>query len=185
MQPIVDMLRQYEDTVVIPMVQEAELEPIRKRDDFTFGPGTTAALVNGVGSRELQDDMISWTPLVVQYTDRYGNIGVVYRLDAAMSQRDGKIRIQRAEISSIMSLVRTFDGIEWRNPLTDRLYRHLRTRNSEDADNVLLNSWQLFRGGILPMLRNESYWFVPEPERQNFQVVMLHHLRKLYEGLLP
>jgi hypothetical protein len=48
-----------------------------------------------------------------------------------------------------------------------------------------LNSWQLFCGGILPMLINESYWFVPEPERQNFQVVMLHHLRKLYEGLIP
>ena len=141
-----DMLRRWDEAVIVPMVQEAKLETIRKRDDFTFGPGTIAAFVNGADRFDYLPDtnIVQWTPLAVQYTDRHGNLGNVYRLEASMDCRTEKVTLAKAEIHGIMMLIRSTDSVNWSNPLTGQIYLQIQV-DQGSANNIFLNSWQIFR----------------------------------------
>lgn len=175
-----DLLRAYEDEVLVPMVRDAGiLRPVRDRLDFSMEPGTFAFLINNAANYVFHDGVVRWDPLSVIYTDKNRTTGTVFAMTADFDLKTETVRFQRAEITNIVILIRTPREVIWVDPHSKRVFQVFPL---EESDKILLNSWFLFKGAILPMLMTVSYRFVPPEEQFAFQRTMIRHINRLYEG---
>jgi len=177
-----DLLRLYENEILVPLVEEAGLEAVRDRDvDVSFTPGTIVAFINNAERFEYIDDLVHWNPLSVVYSDQHGNVGSVFSLDSTFHPKVETVEFQKAEISGIVTLVREDGDVVWRDPLSEGILLRF---PMQEADKVLMNSWYVFRGGVLPMLRDETFRFVEPHEKRAFQAMMIRRIHQIYEGLV-
>jgi hypothetical protein len=173
----VDTLRSYEDSVLVPVVERAGLEPVRGSVDFTLTPGTIVALMNGAGSHTHVGDALHWAPLSVVYCDRNGVSGTAYSLMASFDYGTGVARFEQAKLHGIMTLRRLPTAVVWIDPHSGK---QLLSFPFEEADKMLLNSWYLFQGGILPLLRDETYRFALPHERFSFRAMMMRRINAVF-----
>lgn len=176
-----DLLRHYETSVLVPLVERAGLEPIREAVDFTLTPGTIVALMNSAHAFTFSDDLIRWMPLSVLYSDRNGTTGTVFSLQASFDPRTETVVFQQARIHGVISLVRRPTDIVWVDPHSGRT---MLSYPLSEADKILMNSWHLFQGAVLPLLRAEAYRFAPDHEKLAFQATVIHHINAVYKGLV-
>jgi hypothetical protein len=182
MDTIADMLRAYEDEVLVPLVEGANLEPVRDDRDFTMFPGSIVALVNGSSKPQTRNDVVAWKPLTVIHMDGTGTSGDVYRLEARFRPDIELVEFTVAEICGIFRLERRPDCAAWIDPLT---HQKLLTYPADRADRVLMHSWYLFQGAILPLLRRGGYRFVEgQLARAAFQRSMIHHMAQVYREVV-
>jgi len=176
-----DCLVAYENEVLVPLVKETGVEPIREEVDFPMVPGALAILMNKARKASYVDQRLYWDPLSVLYSDPQGSFGSVYDLRASYDPRMERVRFERATMTNIVDLVRVGDDVAWIDPHTGQ---RLITYPLGESDKVLMNSWYLFATGILPLLINETYRFVPEDEKVAFKATMIHHISSLYRELI-
>ena len=181
MDRVSDILLAYENEVLVPLVEEAGVDPIRDDIDFVMVPGTTAFLMNNAQAFDYVDNLVYWIPLSVLYTDPEGSSGTVYSIQATLDPQTEIVTFQQATMNGIVDLIRRESNVVWKDPISGKT---LITYPLEESDKILMNSWYLFRAGILPMLRNESYRFVPDEEKFAFQQTMIRHINQLYQGLV-
>jgi len=177
-----DLLRLYEDEILVPLVEEAGLEAVRDRDvDVSFCPGTTVAFINNAERFYYVNDLVHWNPLSVVYSDPHGAVGTVFSLESTFDPKVETVSFQKAEITGIVTLVRHGGDVVWRDPLSGQTMLQF---SMQEADKVLMNSWYVFRGGVLPMLRDETFRFVEPHEERAFQAMMIRRIHQIYEGLV-
>lgn len=180
MDKVGDFLRLYEDEVLVPLVEDTGLTPVRDDIDFVMQPGMIVVLMNNADSFTYAEDLVRWCPLSVIYSDNKSNTGTVFSLTATFDPKIETTHFQKASISGVVDLVRRDDCVVWVEPNTGRRFKRFPL---EAADKILMNAWYLFQGAILPMLFNESYRFVSEDaEKFAFQRVMIRQIHELYEG---
>ena len=176
----VRQLQAFEDAEIMPLLHELQAGAIREPDfKLVLVPGSIAFLVNNADAYEVVGDTVCWQPLTVLYCDDSDHKGEVFRFTAA---RDcNGVRLVMAEISGCCRCVTYGNVVEMRNPIDDR---RLLTFRNPDPSGLILNSWYVFRGAILPMLYYRTYQFVHSaPDRVRFQAQMMHQIRVAYQGV--
>lgn len=174
------LLRLYESEVLVPLVEDAGLKPVRADIDFMMMPGTIIALMNNADDFNHQDDIVFWHPLTVLYTDKNGSSDTVFSLEASFDPKTETVFFQKAVITGVVELVRRDDHVVWIDPLSGVEFQRFPL---EAADKVLMNAWYLFRGAVLPMLFNESFRFVSGVEQAVFQRVLIRQIHELYKDV--
>lgn len=176
----VQQLQAFEDTEIIPLLDELQAGAIRDSEfKLVLVPGSIAFLVNNSDAYEVVGDTVCWQPLTVLYCDDDDHKGEVFRFAATHDCKG--TRIMAAEITGCCRCVSYNDVVEMRNPLDNR---RLLTFRTPDPPGLLLNSWYVFRGAILPMLYYRTYRFVhTAPDRVRFQAQMMHQIRVAYQGV--
>lgn len=170
-----EMLREFEDRVVVPLVQGIGADAIRDDAPITMLNGGIAFLANNARDYEVLGQRIRWTPLTVVYCDAAGHIGEVFRYEA---EATSSAQFRAAQIHDIFRLQRTSRGVEWVDVLSGRRWFELPRRRGAD---VMLNAWHIFRGGILPALYDGSWRFHDDDvERRLFQAAMLGRVVAAY-----
>jgi len=181
MDAVDDLLRAYEDEVLVPLVRETGYDPIRDNRDFVMSPGSILFLMNNAADFAFRGDLVYWSPLSVLYADRNHNCGTVYTMEASFNPRREIVQFERTEITGVINIVRYHDHAAWKDPYSGNTFIRFPL---EDSDKVLMNSWYLFRGAVFPMLEREVYRFVDESHKFAFQQTMIRHINELYKGTL-
>jgi hypothetical protein len=179
--PSTHAMRVYEEETFAPLIREAGFEPHYGNQTFTMIPGSTVFLMNGAEDYTYENGLYTWNPLQVLYCDKSGHTDTVYTITASMEPQSQMVQLQRAELTNIAALIRDGGSVIWKDAYSGRVF--IRYPDHE-ADKVLMNSWYLFRGAVLPMLEREMYRFVEDHERLAFQQTMIRHINMLYEGLV-
>lgn len=175
------ILHLYEEEVLVPLVRDAGLDPVREDSDFVMSPGSVVVLMNNADDYTEREGFVYWYPLTVIYSDIDGKSDTVFSLEASFDPRIETTYFQRASIKDVVDLVRQDDSVVWIDPISGKQFMQFPL---EAADKVLMNAWYLFRGAILPMLLSETYRFVPSYERRAFQRLIIRQIHELYEGLV-
>lgn len=179
---VVDMLRAYEDEVLVPLVVAADLEPVRDQQDVALFPRSLAVLVNNAERHRSWCGAIHWSPLTVVYMDEHNRSGDVYRLEAKFLPEIETVQFAVADLCGVLRLERQPDCAAWIDPMTSE---RLLTYPIDQSDRVLMHSWYLFQGAILPLLKQGSYQFVDgRPQRAAFQRNMIHHMAQVYREVV-
>ena len=176
-----NILRAYEDEVILPLVQSTGIDPIRGNTEFVMTPGSVVFLMNNAEDFSNNDKRIYWQPLTVLYSDQKGRTGTVYEMKASLDRGSDNIRMEFASITGIVDIVRHEDYVAWFDPLSAREFIRYPMR---DEDKVFMNSWYLFNGAVLPMIRKEVYRFVNDDQKFAFQQTMIRHISTPYRGLV-
>lgn len=178
MDSVGDMLRAYEDEVLLPLVRDAGLTPIRNNDDYVMTPGTLLCLMNTASTFAYVDDRIWWTPISLIYCDLHKTVGTVFKMEASFDPQLEAVSFERSRIYGVIDIARFGNEAVWRDPYTNNILMRF---PQEQADKVLMNSWYLFQGAVLPMLERDMYRFVGEAQKFAFQQTMIRHINNLYE----
>ncbi len=174
-----EVLRNFEDQRLLPLLQEIKVEPVRDDAPVTMLNGGVVFMMNNARSYEqLGDQRVQWIPLSVVYCDGHGRTGEVFRYEAV--ENHGDITIVKAEIGGLLRLERMDRAINWIDPLSGNQFFHL---VDFDGTDVMLNAWHLFRGGVLPALYDRSWQFTENQiDRRLFQIMMFKRIRIAYGG---
>ncbi len=171
-------LRSYERRAIAPLVEAAGYAPIIEDVLLPTFPGTLMFLMNNANDFAFASDLVFWYPLSVLYQDSGGNTGTVYSIKASFNPRNSHCQIERAEIHNVAAFVREEDHVAWEDAYSGSIFIRYPLH---EADKVLMNSWYLFRGAVIPMLEREMYQFPQQHEKFAFQQTMIRTIHKLYD----
>lgn len=181
MRDTTEKLRAFEDATIIPLLDEMNAGAIRDRDfQLVLTAGSIAFLVNNADAFEVRGGVTYWQPLSVVYCDRNDQKGEVFGF---LAMHDGtKGRLFQAEIHNCCCCVAHKKAVELQNAVT---HRRLLRMPTDDPSGLVLNSWYVFRGAILPMLYHNEYTFMDSmPDRVRMQTQLLHQIRGAYQGVI-
>jgi hypothetical protein len=178
----VEQLRAFEDMSVMPLLNELGAGAVRDTDfQLVLTPGSIAFLVNNADAYcEDECGSVVWQPLSVLYCDASDYKGEVFRLRARRTPKT--VSIVESEICGCCQSVVVGDKVEMCSPFDGRRLLSVRT---DDPAGVVLNSWYVFRGAVLPLLYHNEYAFMHvQPDRVRFQAQLLHQIRVAYQGVM-
>lgn len=178
---IVEQLKAFEDISIMPLLAEMRAGAIRDADfQLVLTPGTIAFLVNNADAYEVDGEAVVWQPLTVLYCDGNDRKGEVFRFRARRTAK--RASIVASDICGCCQCVAAGDVVEMRNPIDGRRLLSMRT---DDPAGLVLNSWYVFRGAILPLLYCGEYRFMHTlPDRVRFQAQLMHQIRVAYQGVM-
>lgn len=172
------ILREFEDRVIVPLLAEANIEPVRTNVPIMTSPGSITFLMNNANDYEaVEGGGVRWFPLTVLYRDDTGRIDEVFRYEGR-SSHDGQ-QIVTTDIAGLLRLeLNERNAVSWRDPLSGR---HIVSIANTETRDVMKNAWYIFRGGILPGLYDRSWRFSDDPAERRFrQALMLKRIATSY-----
>ena len=180
---IVEALRRFEDESVVPLLAPVCAEAVRDPDrQFVMTPGAIVFLVNNCESYEQQERFCFWPALTVLHQDSAENSGEVFRLRGRYDLQNDTARFESAEMTDVVLLARHDGSVVWCNPLDGR---KLIRFDDDDPDKLIRNAWNIFCGGLLPMLYHQTYRFpMTQADRVRQQNQLVHQISKLYREVI-